>query len=476
MADQEFYGYLNDLQARSKARRWWTKALVVCAVLGGVSGAMIGSAIAHVDWGRQRDWSHRRHRGLSPCLSRGEIRFLLRNGQSRPLWPIVHWHDCRDCGGDPWRVFGTHVRDAAWSGNSRGRGWLVIFMQAILSIEDHLRHVTPAIWRRVQTDDCSLDELHDIIQIAMGWQDEHMFAFVIDGKQYGDLERGGDFEHDSRSVRLSDLAEQGHTRFQYDYDFGDGWQHVIEIEKTLPIEEGVYYPRCLKGERACPPEDSGGPYGYPYLLEKLQDPKHEEHEEALEWVGDGFDPEEFDLEKVNEELRYLRRFLGHGKGKQNQTAFIEGDLVHVNPGIVHNQYRDIRLGGWVGNVTRVIWLTPISYEVDWTEPTLQQAHPIYHKRCQRDGISPKSYWLEADQLKEASLESPVAIEQPTNLITRPHSMDQAHDRVRVIFGLTSDDAMPKANEHTQQQFFNYLNAHLTFPSKLRYWPTVGHRS
>ena len=341
----------------------------------------------------------------------------------------------------------------------------------IFQLKISLRHVAPIIWRRVQMDDCTLDELHDIIQIAMGWQDEHMFAFVIDGKQYGDLERGGDFDHDSRSVRLSDLAEQGHTRFQYEYGFGDEWNHVIEIEKTLPIEEGVYYPRCVKGERACPPEDCGGPYEYPYFLEKLQDPRHEEHEEALEWLGDGFDPEEFDLERVNDELRYLRRFLGNNKGRDSKAAFIEGDLVRVKAGIVHDQYPDIPLGGWVGNVTRVIWLTPISYEVGWTESTLQQAHPVYHKRCQRDGISPKTYWLEADHLNEASLESPVAMEQPTNIITRPLSMDEAHDRVRVVFGLTSDDGLPKADEHTQQQFFDYLKVHLSFPFKAEYWPT-----
>jgi len=227
----------------------------------------------------------------------------------------------------------------------------------------------------------------------------------------------------------------------------------------------------VKGERACPPEDCGGPYEYPYFLEKLQDPKQEEHEEMLEWVGDGFDPEKFDLDEINDELRYLRRFLGHGKGKHSQSAFIEGDLVQVKPGIVHDQYPDIPLGGWVGNVTRVIWLTPISYEIDWTESTLQQAHPVYQKRCQRDGIAPETYWLEADQLNEASLESPVEMEQPTNIITRPLSMDEDHDRVRVVFGLTSDDALPKADEQTQQQFFDYLKAHLSFPFKAEYMPT-----
>ena len=79
----------------------------------------------------------------------------------------------------------------------------------IFQLKISLQHISPPIWRRVQMDDCNLEELHDVIQIAMGWDDEHMFAFVIDGKQYGDVQRGGDFDHDARSVRLSDLAEQG---------------------------------------------------------------------------------------------------------------------------------------------------------------------------------------------------------------------------------------------------------------------------
>ena len=112
----------------------------------------------------------------------------------------------------------------------------------IFQLKISLQHISPPIWRRVQMDDCTLDELHDIIQIAMGWEGEHMHAFVIDGEQYGDVQSGGDFEHDSHSVRLSDLAEQRLARFRYDYDFGDDWKHIIEIEKTLPAEEGVRYP------------------------------------------------------------------------------------------------------------------------------------------------------------------------------------------------------------------------------------------
>ena len=87
-------------------------------------------------------------------------------------------------------------------------------------------------------DDRTLEELHEIIQIAMGWDDMHMHAFVIDDEQYG---HGGDFEYDSRRVRLSEIAANGHSRFQYDYDFGDGWVHIVEIEKKLPAEEGVRY-------------------------------------------------------------------------------------------------------------------------------------------------------------------------------------------------------------------------------------------
>ena len=142
----------------------------------------------------------------------------------------------------------------------------------IFQIKISLRHLDPPIWRRVQTDDCSLADLHEIIQIALGWEDMHMHAFVIADEQFGDPRRGGGIEYDSRFVRLSEVVAEGHRRFQYEYDFGDNWEHVIQIEKTLPAEEGVCYPRCVKGERACPLEDSGGSRGYPYLLENSKTP------------------------------------------------------------------------------------------------------------------------------------------------------------------------------------------------------------
>jgi hypothetical protein len=96
-------------------------------------------------------------------------------------------------------------------------------------------------------------------------------------------------------------------RFEYEYDFGDGWHHSLVIEEISPPEPGVEYPVCLAGVRACPPEDCGGPWGYPEFLEILADPAHEEYESMLEWVGGAFDPERFDLARVNGLLRMICR-------------------------------------------------------------------------------------------------------------------------------------------------------------------------
>ena len=94
-------------------------------------------------------------------------------------------------------------------------------------------------------------------------------------------------------------------KFSYEYDFGDNWQHTVLVEKILPEEKGKHYPNCSKGKRACAPEDVGGAWGYVDFLEALQDAKHPDHEDMLEWVGGEFDPEEFDIKYVNERLRQI---------------------------------------------------------------------------------------------------------------------------------------------------------------------------
>ncbi len=167
-----------------------------------------------------------------------------------------------------------------------------------------LRDIKPPIWRRVQVEDCKLSQLQDIILTCMNWEGYHLHAFEIGGEQYSEPDPDGTMEsEDERKVKLSQVVRGRIKKFTYTYDFGDNWEHVIEVEKTLEAEPGVHYPRCIAGKRACPPEDCGGPWGYEDFLKAIQNPKHPEHEETLEWVGGAFDPEQFDMEAINEKLR-----------------------------------------------------------------------------------------------------------------------------------------------------------------------------
>jgi hypothetical protein len=165
-----------------------------------------------------------------------------------------------------------------------------------------LDNVEPAIWRRVEVKDCTLSKLHQIIQNAMGWEFSHLWMFEAGGQRYGE---DADDEMDAqpaRSVRLGQLVEQGVKEFGYTYDFGDNWEHTIEVEKVLEAGPNVAYPRCVAGARACPPEDCGGAWGYGDFLAALRDPKHESHEDMMEWSGGEFNPEAFDLAAINARL------------------------------------------------------------------------------------------------------------------------------------------------------------------------------
>jgi hypothetical protein len=111
---------------------------------------------------------------------------------------------------------------------------------------------------------------------------------------------------DERKMRLCELSPAVKSKFIYEYDFGDDWEHEIEVVKIGPPAEGVKYPVCLAGKLACPPEDCGGVWGYYEKLEVLKNPKHKDYEELIEWMGKKFDPERFDLEKINTALANLR--------------------------------------------------------------------------------------------------------------------------------------------------------------------------
>jgi len=176
----------------------------------------------------------------------------------------------------------------------------------VYQIKVTLKGSKPPIWRRFQvTGDTRLSTLHRILQGIMGWENYHLYQFTIGDTYFGAPDFELDIEND-RKVRLSQVVPGEKAKFTYEYDFGDSWEHQILIEKILPPEPGVRYPICLTGKRACPPEDCGGIWGYADFLEAIQDPKHPEHDEMLEWVGEDFDPEAFDLDEVNRVLKRIK--------------------------------------------------------------------------------------------------------------------------------------------------------------------------
>lgn len=165
--------------------------------------------------------------------------------------------------------------------------------------------ISPPIWRHIHVaGDCTLAQLHGVLQVAMGWENCHLYMFRIAGKTYGppDLDDDGELEMiDAKRTCLPSVLPSVGTTFTYVYDFGDNWQHDLLLEAiTMPVA-GIIYPRCIAGERNCPPEDVGGIGGYRSYLEVIADPSHEEHQDMLMWRGP-FDPEEFSVEKVNQEL------------------------------------------------------------------------------------------------------------------------------------------------------------------------------
>jgi hypothetical protein len=182
----------------------------------------------------------------------------------------------------------------------------------IYQIKITLKGSKPPIWRRVLiSSETTLDDLHHIIQKAMGWYGGHLHAFSIHGREYSTPHPYGT-DHlaelgmgDTTGKKLNKLVSGEGDKFTYEYDFGDDWQHEIKIEKVLPSDPKQALPVCIKGRRACPPEDVGGVWGYEIFLEAIKDPDHPEHEMYTDWPGSDFDPEAFDLDEVNSRLKGL---------------------------------------------------------------------------------------------------------------------------------------------------------------------------
>ena len=191
---------------------------------------------------------------------------------------------------------------------------------SIYELRVTLKNIRPPIWRTFTVPNTiKLSTLHEVLQTVMDWTDSHLHMFRS-GKQVYELlqDKGSLFPGreqfpspmDEGKVRLYEVLKKPGDKFTYSYDFGDDWEHEIKLEKIKPFDPETVLIRCLKGKRSCPPEDIGGSWGYAYFLEAIGDEEHPEHEELLDRIGGDFDPEYFDLERINHYLQKFSRVAG----------------------------------------------------------------------------------------------------------------------------------------------------------------------
>lgn len=209
-----------------------------------------------------------------------------------------------------------------------------------------LSHIKPPIWRRLVVDSrIPMDFLHDAIQLSFGWDDYHMHQFIDrKGVVYGEIPEDdfislpGQRVLDESDILLNEVLNEEKDWLTYEYDFGDGWSHKIILEKILAHEKNQFPVVCIKGKRACPPEDCGGPWGYENLLEQLKNPGNEEYDELVEWLEEDFDSEQCVLPDINELLQDafedvifnakpgLENALKRLESGADETDFLPGNL------------------------------------------------------------------------------------------------------------------------------------------------------
>jgi hypothetical protein len=170
-----------------------------------------------------------------------------------------------------------------------------------------LAEIAPPIWRRlIVPGEIPLRRLHRVLQIAMGWTGSEPWAFEVGDLRYGEpeVERPGDLR-DARGVRLDQLLPDIGAELLYEYDFSDAWLHTVRLERITPADPAVPIPVCRDGARACPPLGAGGPHVYDELVAAVRDPEHPEHDDVATRFGATFDPDGFDVRRVNERLLAL---------------------------------------------------------------------------------------------------------------------------------------------------------------------------
>lgn len=174
----------------------------------------------------------------------------------------------------------------------------------VYELQIKLMNSEPLIWRRfIVEPDILLVDLHRIIMTVMGWTNSHLHQFSHNNIDYAPKEFELENSKDSRITKLDTLLKRVNDSILYEYDFGDGWAHEVILEKIFETLGKNPIPLCIGGERHCPPENCGGVWGYTNLLKIISDPKNEEYEGMLAWLGGKFNPEDFDIKKVNQKLK-----------------------------------------------------------------------------------------------------------------------------------------------------------------------------
>jgi len=172
-----------------------------------------------------------------------------------------------------------------------------------------LLDVRPPVWRELRVpSEAPLSIVHEVLQAAFGWDNVHLHDWETAGGTYAlaDEDSWGEDIRDESAFTLLDVAPAD-TTLLYRYDFGDGWEHLVEVLSVDPFDASVAPLSCLAGSGATPPEDCGGPSGYEHLLDAYGDPDDTEHEEARLLLGDGYDPDGFDRAGVDDRLEMLWR-------------------------------------------------------------------------------------------------------------------------------------------------------------------------
>jgi hypothetical protein len=177
----------------------------------------------------------------------------------------------------------------------------------LLQLKLTVKNVRPEIWRKLLvSSDITLEKLHSILQTLMGWKSVHLYAFVINKKQYSPPNEVDDIgKKNLIQTKLSTILRKSSEPFTYEYDFGDGWEIEVHIEAKLDGLQQNQPAECTEGSRHGPVEDSGGSRGYMEMAKIYNNPQHKRYLEIQKFIGPDFNAENFDLETTNEMLRKI---------------------------------------------------------------------------------------------------------------------------------------------------------------------------